>query len=230
MRGTRLATLSICLGNAVGASGGGSIPLWVTASVKGALLTATTAGWLASGELFLIALGVLTTSVVGGRGNTRIIAVAAALVVLCGDSLAMVPAAATLVAGRLLSGGAVGVLLACVTGAAARRPDAQRVFAMMQVTVVVLLSVVFFLAPHLIERFGVAGLFGMLVLNSLFFLIVALFGFPINTARAAEDGAAVGKATMIFKWAPLLGCIALGIMAMGQGTVWTYIVSIGSAL
>jgi hypothetical protein len=223
----RLEVPAVCLGNALGGCGSGTIPLWVAATIGGGLLSTTRVGWLATGELFSMAVSALAVSAWGRRGSPRAIAATAASVVAVGNVIAMFPAADTLVIGRLLSGVAMGALQASVTGVAARRSDAQRVLALMQAALVFLASVVLFVSPELIGRFGAAGLFGVFAGVGVMTLVAALAG--LSSAPAASSPG-VTHTTSALKLAPILGCIALGIMALGQSIVWVYIVTIGNAL
>src|ERR1700682_4292164 len=122
---------ALCLGNAVGFIGAGSIPLWVAALLKADRLSAIQVGWLASGESFCLAGGVLATSAWGRRASPRHIAVTAAAVIAMANAIAVFPWVEALIVGRLLSGFAMGALLAPVTRIAVRRSDAQRVLSLM---------------------------------------------------------------------------------------------------
>jgi predicted MFS family arabinose efflux permease len=115
---------------------------------------------------------------------------------------------------------------ASVTGVAARRPDAQRVLALMQAAFVLLASVILFVSPYLVGRFGAAALFGILACVGVVTLVVSLTGFP---ADIVLDPVAP-RATSGLKLPPILGCIALGMMILAVNTVWVYIITIGNSL
>lgn len=220
----RLETAALCVGNAVGFSGSSAIPLWVAAMIKIGRLSTVQVGWLASGELFCLAASVLAISVWAKAAQPRRVAVAAAAAIVTFNAIAMLPALGALVAGRLLSGLAMGALLSSVTRLAARRPDAQRVLALMQAAMVLQVSVLFFVSPTLIGRFGPAGLFAILAAAG----AVALATLSV----LPDDNAGAGAArTARGRWlAPLVACLALALVFTGQNCVWTYIVLIGNAL
>jgi predicted MFS family arabinose efflux permease len=226
LRTGRLELPAICLGNALGGCGSGTIPLWVAATVGGGLLSTSRVGWLASGELFSMAISALAVSAWGQRASPRAIAAVTASVAVVGNVVAMFPTADTLVIGRLLSGLAMGALQASVTGVAVRRPDGQRALALMQAAFVLLASVVILVFPDLVGRFGVAGLFGIFAGVGLIMLVASLIGLPVATISTTV----ATRARSPLKLPPILGCLALGIMILGVNSVWVYIIAIGNAL
>jgi predicted MFS family arabinose efflux permease len=183
-------------------------------------------GWLASGELFSITISVLVMAVWGNRVSPRRLAAVAALAAIVANLVAMYPSVKTLVLGRLLSGLALGAVVASIVGVAARRPDAQRAFSVMQTATVLLMSVIYFMAPSLIDRFGLSGLFAVLAGVSAAALVTALVGLPaVVVVPTVAARALTGR-----KFAPLMGCLALAIVFAGQVTVTTYIITIGNEL
>lgn len=225
-RAGKLEVPAVCLGNALGGCGSGTVPLWVAATIASGLLSTSRVGWLASGELFSMAVSALAVSAWGRRGNPRTIAAVSASAAVIANVVSMFPMARTLVIGRLASGLAMGVLQASLTGVAARRPDAQRVLALMQAVFVLLASIILFVSPYLIGRFGAAGLFAVFAGIGMIALLGALVGLPAT--RAANPEVAYARSTL--RLAPLLSCLALGTMIMGVNVIWVYIIAIGSAL
>jgi len=130
----------LCLGYAIGGCDNSGIRLWVAALVKSGSLSSAQVGWLASGELFSLAIGVLAISASGSRINARWVAAIGAATLAAANCLALFPSTQTLVIGRLLSGLASGAVQASVIGIATRRPDAQRMLALMIAATVVLMS------------------------------------------------------------------------------------------
>jgi hypothetical protein len=96
----------------------------------------------------------------------------------------------------------------------------------MQAAFVFLASVVLFVFPYLVGRFGAAGLFGIFAGVGVITLVAALIGLPTLTI---SDPVAT-RATSTLKLSPILGCLALGIMILGVNTVWVYIIAIGNSL
>ena len=222
----KLEVAAVCLGNALAGCASGTIPLWVAVTIDSRLLSTSRVGWLASGELMLMAVSAVAVSAWGRRSGPRTTAAIAASVTVVANVVAMFPVASTLVIGRLLSGLGMGALQASVTGVAARRPDAQRVLALMQAALVFLVSVVLFVSPDLIGQFGAASLFAIFSGVGLMTFVATLIGLPTLTVSAAVDV----RATSALRLAPILGCVALGTMVLGQNTVWVYIIAIGTAL
>jgi predicted MFS family arabinose efflux permease len=225
----RIASLEVpalCIGNALGSCGIGAQPVWVAAFVTGGLLTPSEVGWLGSGELLLIAIGTLVVSAGGQRVSPRVIAVVAASVVAIANAVAMFPAVQTVVLGRLLSGLAMGALTASVTGVAARKLGAQRVLALIQAAVVLTISIVYFMSPILVGRYGPAGLFALIAGIGVVTAASAFFGLPDLSTEATPTTRIAGTPRL----APMLGCLALASIFVGVNTVFTYIVTIGTEL
>ena len=222
----KLEAPALCIGYALGNFGAGAIPLWVAAVIKAGSLTTSEVGWLASGELLLLAVSVLATSAWAGHLGPRRVAAFSALAVAAANIVALIPEAQALVIGRLLSGSAMGALLASITGVAARRPDAQRVLALMQAAMVILTSAAYFMSPILIGHFGPARIFAFLAGLGIITMSAALMGLPTFAVVPITVMRAAGAQTL----APLIGCVALAVVSIGQNTVATYIFTIGNGL
>jgi predicted MFS family arabinose efflux permease len=218
--------VALCIGNAVGFAGTGTMPIWVGAIIKAGPLSTIEVGWLASAESFSLAISVLAVSAWLNQTGPRRVAVIAACLVVAANCLAMLSIVSALIIGRLLSGIAMGALLASVTKVAARHQDAQRVLALMTTAMVILVSGVYFASSTLIGRFGAAGLFGVFAVCGAGAALASIAGLP-STATAAESAA---RRSSTARLAPLLGSLALAVVFIGQGSVWTYIIIIGNGL
>jgi predicted MFS family arabinose efflux permease len=226
MRIAKLEIPALCIGNALGAFAPAAQTLWIAALIKNGLLTTSQIGWLGSGELLLVAISTIATSACGPRVPARLVAVTAASLIAIANAVAVIPLVQTVVIGRLLNGLAMGALLASAVGAAARRQDAQRVFAVMQILGLLLGSTFYFASPILVGRYGAAGVFSFVAGSGVVAAFAVLFGFPEVAARATQVTRAAGAS----KLAPLLGCLAMASVAIGMSTVGTYIVVIGNGL
>jgi predicted MFS family arabinose efflux permease len=219
----RLQVATLCLGNAIGFNGPAVMPLWVANLMHGDLLPPNRVGWLASGELLLIALGSLSVSAIGRHARPRSIGLIAAIIIVAANAVAGVPHVHTLIAGRLASGLAMGALLGVVNGVAARRHDAHRVLALMQASMITLLSVIFLSGPTLVSHFGLRGLFaGFIIIGSLV-AVFSWFSLP-SSAASRRTAELVTQSTW---WVPLIGCLGLSAALISQNTVWTSIIAIG---
>jgi predicted MFS family arabinose efflux permease len=197
--------------------------LWIANLMHGDLLPPNRVGWLASGELLLIAVGSLSVSALGRYARPRNIGSIAAIIIVAANAIAAVPNVHTLVAGRLASGLAMGALLGVVNGVAARRRDAHRVLALMQVSMITLLSVIFLSGPSLTAQFGLGGLFGVFVILASLVAVFSWFALP-NSAASPRTAARLSPSTW---WVPLIGCLGLSAALISQNTVWTSIIAIG---
>jgi len=137
----------------------------------------------------------------------------------------MLPSVQALVIGRLLSGLAMGALLASATKIAACRRDAQRVLTLMQALGILLMSAIYFVSPALFGRFGSAGLFATFSIVGSVMIVAALVGLPRATDTPPVTYLAGSRVL-----SPLLACLALAIVYAGHNSIWTYIVSIGATL
>jgi predicted MFS family arabinose efflux permease len=226
MRVAGLEVPALCIGNALGSCTPGVQSVWVAWFIKQGSLTPSEIGWLGSSEQFLIAISALIVSACWHHADRRLLPVAAASLVAVANAVAMFPAIQTLIVGRLLSGVGTGVLLACMIGAAARRKGAQRVLALMQGTVVLLMSTVYFVSPILVGRYGPAGLFGFIAGIGVAGAVALLVGLP-DLAPAATKVTGVAGTSGV---APMLGCLALTSIVIGVNTVSVYMFTVGNRL
>ena len=218
-----VAALSIAYG--VGYCSAASMPLWIAAAMKSGIATVSGVGWLGTGELLATAISILAVSTLSGAVSPRKLAVAAALLAASANIIAMFGLPG-LIVGRLLTGLAIGALLATVTGAAARRTDAQRVLAVMQAAVVIVISSVFAVSGLVMGHAGATGLFALSSALAVLTAIVAWLGLPKEATAPPQQEQKASAAVL----APLLGCLGLASLCISQGTIWTYIVAIGSRL
>ena len=223
MRYPRLEVATLCIGNAIGFNGPAVMALWVANLMHGDLLPPNRVGWLASGELLLIALGSLSVSAIGRYARPRSIGVIAAIIIVAANAIAGVPHIHTLIAGRLASGLSMGALLGVVNGVAARRHDAHRVLALMQASMIALLSAIYLSGPSLMPQFGLRGLFGVFVILASVVAVFSWFALP-NSAASPRTAELVSPSTW---WVPMIGCLGLSAALISQNTVWTSIIAIG---
>jgi MFS family permease len=227
MRIWRPESTALCLVYALASCGAGTQPVWVAAFLQHGMLTTSEVGWLASGEIFSIAIGTLTMSVWGERVSPRLVSVSATASIAIVNAVSMFPSVQAVVFGRLLSGAAMGVLLATATGLAVRRHNAQRMLVLMTAMGVLFMSGIFFVSPILIDWYGPAGFFALVAGVAAVSAAAALFGFPDLTVG---DAAKFSLIPHVPKVAPLLGCVALVCVAVGMTAVSTYIITIAGTV
>jgi MFS transporter len=223
MSGFELAAL--CLGEALGGLVEAAQPMWVAALLKDGTFSTTQVGWLASSELFSIATGAVVASIVRSRGAPlRTVGWAASLVAIA-NAIAMFTSPWALVIGRLLSGVGTGVVLARVIGLAARRTNATRVLAMMQLPAMLLGSLLYVTSPLLAATYGPAGIFSILVVLAGVEVILAALAGPGFSAPVQS------RSPSPVHWlAGALGCLAIISVNAAFTVIWTYIVLIGKGL
>lgn len=225
----RSEILVLCLGYGLGNAGSTSQPVWVAAAIAAQDLSAPAIGWLASGELVAIAAAALSGPLWVRRLPSRTAIILAALGILAGNLLAMGVSTAALVTGRMLSGLAMGMLLAAATSRATRNPGAQRTLTFMQ-GAVLLIGMSIFAASPLLMPHGPAGIFAVLAgLGAITVLagILLLKRGPDAVAATAPD---TGRRGGTFTLSPVLACIGIGLATAGGATIGTYFLIIGAGL
>jgi predicted MFS family arabinose efflux permease len=96
---------------------------------------------------------------------------------------------------------------------------------MMQGAAVLLITVVFFVSPWFIDRLGPPGFFVILAGLSAVMVVTILACAPaVSFSRTVK-----ARVTRVIKLVPLMGCVAVVALFTGQGTIGTYIITIGNA-
>jgi len=224
MRRDKLEIPAICIGLALAYQGPNLQPIWVDSFMKSGVLSAEHTGWLASIELLLSAIAAIVLPVREGTYARRM-AVAAAVLVAVGNSMAITPVTAILIVGRLLSGIGMGMMLASITRIAIDRPDSQRVLSLAVGAALLLSALFFFLSPYLVGREGTAMLFAITAFIAVMTAIIAGVGLPTVGSSGREVGALGGVRLL-----PLLACMALASVVVGVNTAATYTITIGNFL
>ncbi len=211
------AAFSLVAGNIAGFSGTTAIPLWLAASeARGAL-----SGFVASGEIACIGLGTLGAAAMAGRIGARSLGLGAAGVAVLANLLAMAGPDAAFVAGRLLSGLALGAVLATATAIAAQRVDAQKALASMQIGLACFAAIFYLALPPLVATMGATAVFGALAAMSL----AALAAMAVGLHGEAERSGAG------FKPVPAAMLVLAGLAAVfiGQSMAWNSIFALGAS-
>ncbi|MEA3537562.1 MAG: hypothetical protein U9R73_00360 [Pseudomonadota bacterium] len=211
------AVFSLVAGNIAGFSGTTAIPLWLAASeARGEL-----AGLVASGEMAAIGLGTLGAAAVAGRIGARPLGLGAAAVAVGANLLAMLAPDATFIAGRLLSGLALGTVLATATALAAQRVDAQKTLATMQIGLACFAALFYLALPPLVEAAGAAAVFGGLAATALCALLAMAAGIHGKVEQSSAGFRPIPRAVLVL--------IGLAVMFVGQSMAWNSIFPLGAA-
>jgi MFS family permease len=218
---------ALCVGYTVGSAASFIQPLWIAAFVDLRTFHTGGAGWLASGELLLVAIGALLVSTFGHRLSGRRLAATAAVAVAVANAIAMVPLIETIAVGRLLSGLGMGALTAAVMMLAAKWQDMQRVFALMQGTGIVTGSLMYFAAPIFVSHHGPMLLFATVGLLSVCAAGLVRTGFSGErlAAPVSRDGGAAALSL-----APMLASFGWASVAAGVTAFTSYVMLVGKGL
>jgi len=210
---------SLVAGNILGFSGTTAIPLWLATRGKADVL----AGWIASGEIACIALAALFSAGLADRIGPRRLGLWAAALAAAANLLAMAPTDAAFGVGRLISGAAVGAVLAVVTMLAVRREDAQRALASMQIGVAAFAFLFYLALPALVARSGAPAVFAAQALTAIAALAVLARGLFGEAERSVT--------TERFRPAPRAVMVLLGLAALflGQSMAWNSIFALGAS-
>jgi predicted MFS family arabinose efflux permease len=203
-------------------------PLIVGALVSHLGFTEAVAAMMLTVEFLSIAAASLLIAPFASCIDRRLAAFAASAVIIAGSVLSMAAHTATgLVPARVLTGLGEGVLAATISAAAAGTPAPQRLFALLGLSIGLYAMLVLLVVPWQIQRFGVAGLFGIIVVVGLLVLPL-LKDFPARAVASLRvDPARLPKATLRLA---LVGLAALLLLAAGQSSIAAYLERVGTAL
>jgi predicted MFS family arabinose efflux permease len=220
--------LPLLLLSTLGYSGTPTLPIWLTGASEQFHFTPLQGGLVASLELGCLAavsIAWATLSRSGLRVSWLGIAIGASIAGNLGSSFA--PDISTLIAMRVLVGLSYGLVLAEITRRAAQMPNSHRVFAMQQLGLVMFVVVFFSTSPAAIAALGSASVFlYTAVLGAL--ALVSLIWLPKSSVAAAPvvpDSAGAVPIRTTASGGIALALIAVALIFMAQGSVWTYITS-----
>jgi len=226
---TRHATLMLCLAFGLGNAGMTSQAVWVASAIHARVLPTYSIGLVASIELLLLALSTLVVGRIANRISPKPAIVGASLAAALANVLAMAPLAGAFVAGRLASGVAMGVLLAMVTTASARRPDAQRILTFMQGSVLIIAVAIFATSPY-VAADGPGGVFAVLAGLAGVTAAVAMLAPRTDATPPPVEPAQQRSGLPALNLAPLAACAGLASIAAGAAMIGTFFLVIADGL
>jgi predicted MFS family arabinose efflux permease len=209
-------------GYLVGSTGPSVMPLWLARMPAEYHLSSTVVGYLASFEILLIALTTMLASVLLKVCRPRLLAVMAASTICVGNLLSLNPSLFFVVIGRGLSGIGMGGLLASVIAVAASQPRAQATLATMKLIAVAFLALFFYFVTATAH-------------NGLCYVIFATIAGLAIVAGASQslvpDAQLEVKADNLgsvgFQLRAVLMLLAIIVLFLGYGSIWSFVVRIG---
>ena len=203
-------------------------PGFIAVLVSALNLTEAWAGYIASAEMFGIAIATIATAAVGRRLPWRV-AVALSAIVLAGADLASIFAYTPLqfLAARAVAGLGAGVLISIGYSAVgmARNPD--KFFGYVIMALLGYGAVGIFILPWTEATVGLGGILAALAVMAMLPLLL-LRNLPASPsaidAGAVDTAHGPGSSRVV-----VLALCAVAIFFLGQGVVWAYLGLIGTA-
>jgi predicted MFS family arabinose efflux permease len=141
------------------------------------------------------------------------IAIAAAASAVCLLPISLVP----MLLARLAFGAGLGLIAAATNALPAGDPQPERLFALMQVGLAALFSILMFVSPPVMLRLGGAGLFAV---ELVFILVIGLLAPLLPRAVGQTD--VVTHTTDRLPLGAGRGLLAMAFMLIAQGTCWAF--------
>lgn len=205
-------------------------PGFITVLVSTLDLTEAWAGYIASAEMFGIAIATIATAAVGHRLDWRVAVVLSALVLAGADLLSIFAhSAVQFMAARAVAGLGAGVLISIGYSVVGMARNPEKLFGYLIMAVLGYGAVGVFILPSAQAAVGLSGILAALALIAILPLLLSgtlparsaiedSMPGTVNAAPAAHD-----KRTVI------LALTAVAIFFLGQGVVWAYLGLIGTA-
>ena len=205
-------------------------PGFITVLVSALQLTEAWAGYIASAEMFGIAIATIATAAVGHRLNWRL-AVALSAIMLASADLLSIFAHTPLqfLAVRAVAGLGAGVLISIGYSLVGMARNADKFFGYAIMALLGYGAIGVFILPWSEEAVGLAGILVALAVIAMLPLLL-LRKLPARTAVDTVMESPVGAAPKPHNTlAVILALCAVAIFFLGQGVVWAYLGLIGTA-
>ncbi len=184
------------------------------------------AGYIASAEMFGIALATVLMSFIAGRVNWQRICYGALLLVVIGNLVSTLSASfeafSTI---RFITGIGSGALISIGYAIVGLTNNPDRNFGFMIVVLLLYSALVLFAMPM---AYGLVGMSGMLI----FFAVLAILGLPLIRylpVSGETDVVTSNIADTLSSFYKLLALLAVLAYFLAQGVMWSYLFLIGTA-
>lgn len=201
------------------------VPFIVTAMMQGFGITEDRAGGLVSVQLFGMALAGVVVSYLTARVPARALVIAACILVAAANALcALGSSAASLTAGRALTGLGEGSLMAAAGAIAANVRNPHRIFSILGLVIAAVAAVALLVTPFLFGHLGPRGVFWFLAICPLAGILLARW-LP-NGRESGVDTPRLGA--LLVPGAPA-ALAAFGLLWIGASALWVFAERIGAA-
>jgi predicted MFS family arabinose efflux permease len=209
----------------LGMSNGVILPIWLSGAFERFHFSPLQGGMVASLEMGCLAIASIAWASLS-RGKDRVW-LAAALLFSIGANVASYTtgSAAIFIASRAVTGLSLGLVLAGITGAAARMPNAHRVFSLQQLGLIAFAFIFFTSVSVAVSAYGPSAPFLYVIALSAIGLVSLLWLTPMPTSGPIDAQPAGERQATRTRAASGVGMtfIAIALSFMAQTGVWTYI-------
>ena len=209
----------------VGFAGWTGSPIIVGALIDDLGMSASAAGVLVTVELAALAIASWLSASLLARRSRIAIGLAGVGLAFAGHALSTItPGFEALLAARLIAGFGEGVALATGNAVAAGSRNPDQVFAKVTAVVVLGIALQLFALPYVTTPFGPAGGYAVLAVVTLIVSPAFIWLSPPSKQSDRQDDIRLPHPAL-----GLLGIVSIGLIAVGQGAVWTFIERIAAA-
>ena len=209
-----VATLAVCLANAIALVTGNTSPLIVAGLIAGLGLDVAGAGLVLTCELLLMGIAATVLATQMTRVDARSASLAGATLLLIGHGFAAASSGIeTIILWRCIAGVGAGIVLAAVNATIAGAPNPARLYGLALMVAPIIATITALAISRALGRFAHTGAYGVLALLTLI-VIPVLLRFPDYRKSARSDqapGPLTGYGTGI---ALLVGIFIMGASMM----------------
>jgi len=218
--------LSFIVLAAIGLASIGLQPVLVSSMIEHSGYAPGATGYIASAEVFGIALTNLTLTFAGARLSWRMLSAAGLVLILIGGALSLsaTPVVSLMIVARFISGLGSGLLISRSYAAAGLTSNADKMLGYILAGSTAHTAAASLLLPIAAEQWGTAAIF-------IYFMLITLAGFPVlkGMPERADDSVTEARSgSLAAERFTALG--AAGLLFLGLGVLWPYLFQIGLAM
>lgn len=222
---TPWSVVRLALANGIGFSATMSVPFWLGAVSERFALPVWSGAALATGQLICLAAFNILTPWLFPTQARRHIGAAGAGIALAGNLVALVPHPAAFIAGCLLAGCGLGVMLNVTNRMVTEMDAVERTYSLFQIVEVAYSMAFMLVVPMLIARSSVVAIPVICAALALF-AVLMIRSLPETRAKARETVVRHGNLAGI----QALALAGMGLLFIGQSSINAYIIVLATRL